>query len=195
MTLLIAGLIVFLGIHSLAIFAPGVRNGAVARLGEGPWKGIYGLIALAGLWMLLDGFGIARQTSAMLYVPPHWARHVTFLFMLPVFPLLIATYLPGRIAMAAKHPMLLAVKCWAFGHLLANGSVADVLLFGGFLAWAVMDRISLKRRAPTSPPRSAPRTGRPGRFNDLIAVVLGLGLYVFFILWAHLHLFGVSPLG
>jgi len=189
MWVLVAGLIVFLGIHSVAIVAPTARNRASARLGEGPWKGLYGLVALAGFCMILYGFGLARQTPVVLYTPPPWLRHVTFLFMLPVFPLLLASYLPGRIKTAAKHPMLAAVKFWAFGHLLANGSLADVLLFGGFLAWAVVDRISLKRRTQTL------RTAAPGRFNDALAIVLGLGLYVFFILWAHLRLFGVSPIG
>jgi uncharacterized membrane protein len=111
--------------------------------------------------------------------------------MLPVFPLLLAAYLPGRIKTAAKQPMLAAVKFWALAHLLANGLLADVLLFGGFLAWAVVDRISLKRRpASSATPPGAP----PGRFNDVIAVLLGLALYAFFIAWAHLELFGVSPL-
>jgi uncharacterized membrane protein len=189
MAMLVAGLVVFLGIHSIAVFAPAVRNRARERLGEGAWKGVYALISLIGMVMFIYGFGLARQAPVVLYTPPSWLRHVTFLFMLPVFPLLIAAYLPGRIKAATKHPMLLAVKCWAFGHLLANGLLADVLLFGGFLAWAVVDRISLKRRP--QPALRAPA----GRFNDLIAVVLGLVLYVFFIGWAHVRLFGVSPLG
>src|SRR5882672_6937680 len=123
------------------------------------------------------------------YTPPHWMRHATLLFMLPVFPLILAAYLPGRIKSATKHPMLAAVKFWAFGHLLANGLLADVLLFGAFLAWAVVDRISLKRRPQTI------KTAPPGRFNDAVAVVLGLALYALFIGWAHFRLFGVSPLG
>jgi uncharacterized membrane protein len=110
--------------------------------------------------------------------------------MLPVFPLLLAAYLPGRIKTAMKHPMLAAVKFWAFAHLLSNGFVADVLLFGAFLVWAICDRISLKRRPPQTI-RTAPQR----RFNDLIAVVAGLALYAIFIFWAHARLFGVSPLG
>src|ERR1700722_9879158 len=190
MALLVAGLVIFLGVHSIAIFAPDVRARARARLGEGGWKGIYALISLIGFVLIVYGFGVARQSPVVLYTPPHWMRHVAFLFMLPVFPLLIAAYLPGRIKTATKHPMLAAVKFWAFAHLLANGLLADVLLFGGFLAWAVVDRISLKRRPP-----QAIRTAPPGRFNDVIAVVLGLALYALFIGWAHVRLFGVSPLG
>jgi uncharacterized membrane protein len=190
MSVLIAGLVIFLGVHSIAIFAPEMRERARTRLGEGPWKGMYALVSVVGFALIVYGFGLARQSPVLLYIPPHWLRHVTFLFMLPVFPLILAAYLPGRIKAATKHPMLAAVKFWAFGHLLANGLLADALLFGGFLAWAVMDRISLKRR-----PTQAIHTAPPGRFNDLIAIVLGLALYAFFIGWAHLHLFGVSPLG
>jgi uncharacterized membrane protein len=125
----------------------------------------------------------------VLYVPPGWLRYVTLLLMLPVFPLLIAAYLPGRIKTAMKHPLLNAVKFWGLAHLLANGTLADVLLFGGFLVWAGVDRMSLKRRVQAVPAAPA------GRFNDLIAVVVGLALYALFIEWAHLRLFGVSPLG
>jgi uncharacterized membrane protein len=189
MTLLIAGLVLFLGIHSVAIVAPAMRERARSRLGVGTWKGLYSVVSLAGFLLILYGFGLARQSPVVLYSPPAWMRHVTFLLMLPVFPLLFAASLPGRIKTATKHPMLAAVKFWAFGHLLANGLLSDVLLFGGFLAWAVMDRISLKHRTQNL------RTMPPGRFNDAIAVVLGLGVYVVFILWAHVRLFGVSPLG
>jgi uncharacterized membrane protein len=190
MAILIAGLVIFLGIHSIAIVAPGLRGRASQRLGENAWTGLYSLIALLGFVLIVYGFGLARQAPLVLYTPPGWMRHVTFLLMLPVFPLALAAYLPGRIQRAAKHPLLAAVKFWAFAHLLANGMLADVLLFGGFLAWAVLDRISLKRR-----PAQTPRTAPAGRFNDVIAVVLGLALYALFISWAHLKLFGVSPLG
>jgi uncharacterized membrane protein len=189
MPVLIAGLVIFLGVHSIAIVAPGVRARMQRSMGEGPWKGAYALVSLIGFVLIVYGFGLARQSPVVLYTPPFWMRHVTFLLMLPVFPLILAAYLPGRIKAAMKHPMLAAVKFWAFGHLLANGMLADVLLFGGFLAWAVADRISLKRRP------QAIRTAPPRRFNDLIAVVVGLALYVFFIAWAHVRLFGVSPLG
>lgn len=190
MAILILGLVLFLGVHSLGIAAPGLRSRVTARMGEGPWKILYALLSLAGIVLIVRGFGLARAAPVVLYTPPAWMRHVTFLFMLPVFPLLIAAYFPGRIKAALKHPMLAAVKFWAFAHLLSNGMLADVLLFGGFLAWAVVERISLKRRAQP-PVHTAP--SRP--FNDVLAVVLGLALYVFFILWAHLRLFGVSPLG
>jgi uncharacterized membrane protein len=190
MPLLIAGLVLFLGVHSVAIVAPSFRNRTIQRMGEGAWKGLYALISLAGFVLICYGFGLARQAPVVLYSPPTWLRHLALLVMLPVFPLLIAAYLPGRIKTAAKHPMLAAVKFWAFAHLLANGSLADVLLFGGFLAWAVVDRISVKRRATPQVLRTAP----PGPWNDAIAVVLGLAVYALLIGWAHVRLFGVSPL-
>jgi len=190
MTVLILGLAIFLGVHSIAIVSADLRARALAKLGEGGWKGLYALASLGGFVLIVYGFGLARQSPVVLYTPPHFLRHVTFLLMLPVFPLILAAYLPGRIKSALKHPMLAAVKFWALAHLLSNGMLADVLLFGGFLAWAVLDRISLKRRPPQIL-RTAP--ARP--FNDAIAVVLGLAIYALFILWAHRWLFGVSPLG
>ena len=190
MSLLIAGLVLFLGVHSIAIVSPGLRGRAVKRMGEGAWKGFYALVSLAGFVLICYGFGLARAMPVILYSPPMWLRHVALVIMLPAFPLLIAAYLPGRIKAAAKHPMLAAVKFWALAHLLANGSLADVLLFGGFLAWAVLDRISLKRRPAAAVLRTAP----PGPWNDVIAVVFGLGVYALLIVWAHARLFGESPL-
>jgi uncharacterized membrane protein len=190
MTLLIVGLVLFLGVHSVVIVAPTLRARTIQRLGEGAWKGLYALISLVGFVLICYGFGQARQAPVILYSPPTWLRHVALLLMLPVFPLVLAAYLPGRIKTAAKHPMLAGVKFWALAHLLANGSLADVLLFGGFLVWAVADRISLKRRSTPQVLRTAP----PRRWNDVIAVVLGLAIYVLLIGWAHVRLFGVSPL-
>ena len=189
MTILIIGLAIFLGTHSISIATPGLRARAVASMGPNSWRGVYSLVSAAGFVLILYGFHMARLAPVVLYVPPAWMRHVTLLLMLPVFPLLLAAYLPGRIKTAAQHPMLAAVKLWAFAHLLSVGLLADVLLFGAFLVWAIGDRISLKRRPP-----QAIRTAPQGRFNDLIAVVVGLAFYLFFVLWAHARLFGVSPL-
>ena len=189
MSLLIAGLLLFLGIHSVAIFAPGLRASAIERLGLWSWKGVYSLIAIAGFALIAIGYGQARMQPVWLYQPPAGLRHLALLLMLPVFVLLLATYLPGRIQRAAKHPTLVATKLWALAHLLANGGLHDVLLFGGFLAWAVLDRISVKRRANVVPPPGAPATV----WNDAIAVVGGLALYVAFVGWLHRALIGVSP--
>ena len=190
MSILIIGLALFLGIHSISIVAPDLRARAVASMGPNPWRGVYSLISAAGFALILWGFHLARQAPVVLYIPPAWMRYVTLLLMLPVFPLIFAAYLPGRIKSTLQHPMLAAVKFWALAHLLATGLLADVLLFGAFLVWAVCDRISLKRRPP-----QAIRTAPPGRLNDLIAVIAGVAVYVLFLWWAHARLFGVSPLG
>jgi len=189
-TILILGLCLFLGIHSLGFLAPAWRERQVARLGLTAWQGIAGLIGLTGFILIIWGYGLARIQPIPLYAPPIWSRHLSLLIMLPVFPLLLATYLPGRIQSAVVHPMLTAVIIWALAHLTANGNLADLLLFGGFLAWSLTDRITLLfRQAPTI--QAAP----PHKANDLLAIGIGLTLYVVFLLWAHKWLFGVSPLG
>jgi uncharacterized membrane protein len=187
---LILGLVIFLGVHSVEIVSPTFRGRALARHGERAYKGIYSLLSIVGFVLLIWGYGLARQNPILVYAPPIWMRHLTLLLMLPVFPLLLAAYLPGRIKAAVKHPMLAAVKMWALAHLLANGMLADLLLFGGFLLWAVADRISVKRRAVVRPVPGPP----PGKFNDVIAVVGGLVLYVVFVFWLHTKLIGVPPL-
>jgi uncharacterized membrane protein len=190
MTILVLGLIFFLGVHSISIVAPAWRDARRDKLGEGTWKGLYSVVSLAGFVLIIVGYGMARQQPEVLYTPPGWLRHLALLLLVPVFPLLLAVYLPGRIKTAAKHPMLLATKLWALAHLLANGTLADVLLFGGFLVWAVADRISFKHRVQRPLPGLA-----PSALNDVIAVVGGLALYVVFMLWAHVWLIGVSPMG
>jgi uncharacterized membrane protein len=190
MTLLVFGLAIFLGIHSVSIFAWRWRDAQVAQRGEKAWKGLYTMVSLAGFALVVYGYGLARQSPVVLYTTPTWTRHLALLLMLPVFPLLVASSFPGRIKAAAKHPILLATKLWATAHLLANGNAADVLLFGGFLAWAVADRISLKRR----PARTVP--GAPaGPANDAIVIVVGLAMYAVFLLWVHAWLIGVKPIG
>jgi uncharacterized membrane protein len=188
MGVLVLGLVLFIGVHSVAIVAPRWRERMVARLGELPWKVGYSVVAIVGLVLIVWGYGQARMDPVVLYSPPVWMKHVSLLLLLPVFPLLLATYFPGRIQSATRHPMLAAVKLWALAHLLSNGMLADVILFGVFLAWAVADRISVNRRTPPSVPRLP-----VWKANDAIAVVGGLALYVAFINPLHLWLFGVPP--
>lgn len=188
MAVLIAGLILFFGVHSVRIVANGWVERSIDRMGRAPWTALYSLVAIVGVVLIVYGYGLARQTPEVLYAPPVWLRHLSMLLLVPVFPLLFAAYLPGRIQTLARHPMLVATKLWAVAHLLANGTVADVLLFGGFLVWAVADRISLKHRSGAPVP-ALPRTA----FNDVIAVVAGLALYVAFVLWLHAALIGVAP--
>lgn len=192
MLLFLIGLAIFLGVHAVSIVAPGWRAGVVARRGEKWWKGVYSLVAGVGLAMLVIGYGLARREPVLLYSPPAALRHLVLLVMVPVFPLLFAAYLPGRIRRTVKHPMLLAVKFWAAAHLLANGMLVDVILFGAFLAWAVADRISVKHRSAAEA-HAAP-AAPPSPWNDPIAVVGGLVVYAVFLLWAHRWLIGVSPL-
>ena len=188
MTTLIIGLVLFLGIHSLSIVNEPLRNRMHASLGELPFKGLYSLVSLIGLVLIVWGYGAARMDPTVLYTPPGWLRHLAMLLLIPVFPLLFATYFPGKIKARLRHPMLVSVKLWALAHLLANGMLHDFLLFGSFLAWAVADRISLKRRSER-PIATLPAS----KANDAIAVVGGLVVYVIFVFWAHQWLFGVAP--
>jgi uncharacterized membrane protein len=190
MYLLILGLVIFLGAHSISIAAPGWRNAVVAKIGEWPWKGLYSLISIAGFVLLVQGYAAARLEPVVLYTPPPWTRHLAALLLLPVFVLFLAAYLPGRIKQRTKHPMLVATKLWALAHLLANGMAADVLLFGSLLAWAVVDRISVGRR-----PQRATLGAPPSKLNDAIAVVAGLALYWLFATRWHAQLIGVAPFG
>jgi uncharacterized membrane protein len=187
MQTLILGLVLFLGIHSISIVAPAWRDRMAARLGEWPWKGLYSVASIVGFVLMLRGYASLVQTSDILYTPAPWMRVSAYVLMLPVFPLLFAAYLPGRIRTATKHPMLTAVKLWALAHLLANGALADVVLFGSLLIWAGLDRMSFKRR-PQRPVPSAP----PGPANDVIAVVGGLGVYVLFVYGLHARLVGIA---
>jgi uncharacterized membrane protein len=187
MTLLIAGLLIFLGIHSLSIVNEPLRDRLAERLGNVGWQALYATIAIVGFVLIVRGYSAARLEPMLLYTPPVWLRHVSLLLMVFVFPLLLAAYLPGRIQDIAKHPMLLATKVWALAHLLANGMLHDVILFGAFLAWAVADRVSLKRRQG----RPVPGPAR-SKLNDIVAVVGGVGLYLWFLIQGHAWLFGVS---
>ena len=190
MGVLLLGLVIFFAVHSVSIVNEPWRGRMVATMGEVPWKGVYALFAIAGFALIVWGYGLARYEPIVLYSPPVWLRHVALLLLLPVFPLLLAAYLPGRIQAVTQHPMLVATKLWAVAHLLANGTLADVLLFGAFLIWAVADRISIKHRTPRPIP-SAP----PSKVNDILAIAAGLALYVAFAVWLHTWLIGVPPMG
>ncbi len=190
MITLLLGLALFFGMHTVSIINEPWRDRMVATIGENAWKGLYALVSVIGFVLIIWGYGLAQDNPVILYSPPTWLRHVAMLLLVPVFPLLLAAYLPGRIKSVTKHPMLLATKFWALAHLLANGTMADVLLFGSFLAWAIVDRISMKRRTQRALP-GAPTS----KANDVIAVVVGLALYFAFVFWLHSLLIGVAPIG
>lgn len=193
MTLLILGLILFLGIH-LSTAARGNRAALIVRLGEGPYKGIYSLLSLAGLVLVAIGYGQYRAGGYIpVWDPPVWTRHLALLLVWFAFVAFVAAYLPGRIKSTLKHPMLAGVKIWAFAHLLANGDLGSIILFGAFLAWAVAARISTKYRdevvvhgGPLEPPK--------GLRNDALAIVIGTVAYIAFVVWLHPWLIGVPVL-
>jgi uncharacterized membrane protein len=188
MIYLVLGLVLFLGMHSISIVAPNWRDRTAARMGNA-WRGLYSLVTIAGLVAIVRGYGIARHNPVMLYAPPAWTHYIAAVLMLPVFTLFLAAYLPGRIKGALKHPMLLSVMLWAAAHLIATGMLANVVLFGGFLAWAVADRISFRWRAQRPIP-----TAPSMKLNDGIAIIAGLVVYVVFEHWLHARWIGVQPL-
>jgi uncharacterized membrane protein len=192
MTVLILGLVLFLGAHSARIFADGWRSSVRARYGENAWKGGYSLLSLAGFGLIVWGFGLARQTPVLLWVAPVAMRHLAALLMLLSFILLAAAYVPKNgIKARLHHPMVLAVKVWAIAHLLANGTLADTVLFGAFLLWAVLDFRSSRQRD-----RAAGTVYPPGTAaGTATAVVVGVIAWAVFAFWAHGVLIGVRPFG
>jgi uncharacterized membrane protein len=196
MLYLVLGLAIFLGIHSISIINRAGRDAMVTRMGANVWRGVYTVLSLVGFALIVWGYGQARQQPVVLYTPPVWLRHASLLLLVPVFPLLVAAYTQGRIKAAVKHPMLLATKLWAFAHLLSNGTLADVLLFGGFLAWAIADRVSVKKRGVSGASDAShanAAVARPRLAHDLIALVIGLALFGWFFAQGHAWLIGVSP--
>jgi uncharacterized membrane protein len=174
MLLLIAGLLIFLGVHSLGVVAPEWRGRQVARMGEGPWKLAYSAVSLVGLFVVIWGYGVARGNPVVLWSAPAFARHLTALLTVIAFILVAAAYVPGtRIRAALGHPMTVGIALWALGHLLANGRLSALVLFGSFLAWAVIVYVVRRRRD-----RDAGRQYTAGGLaRDAIAVVFALYLH------------------
>ena len=192
MMYLIAGLVLFLGVHSTRVFANGWRTQTLARIGEKPFKGVYALLSIAGFALLLWGYGQARLQGVMLWNPPTATRHIAALLMLLSFILLAATYVPGnQIKAKLHHPMVLGTKVWALAHLLANGSLANTVLFGSFLLWSVVlfaaSRKHDRREQVIYPVGTAGMT--------VVTVVAGVAAWAVFAFWLHRVLIGVSPFG
>lgn len=190
MPVLILGLVLFLGVHSLRVFADGWRTRQIARLGLMPWKGLYSLVAIAGFVLICWGFALARQHPVLLYAPPLWLVRLNALFTLIAFVLFVAARVPrNQFKAKLHHPQVLAVKLWAFGHLLAAGMLHDVVLFGAFLLWAIVlfavSRRRDRREGTVYPPGTAKGTA--------IAVVVGVAAWALFAFWLHALLIGMQP--
>jgi uncharacterized membrane protein len=183
--LLVLGMVIFFAAHLFTTLRER-RAVLVARIGEGPYKGLYSLVSLAGLVLIVYGFGLWRAAgSPQLWYPPIWTKHIALVLVPIAAILIVAAYVPSQLRTRLKHPFLTAVKLWALAHLLANGDLAGVVLFGGFLAYAVYDRIAVKERAAPIPP--APK----GWTGDVIAVVGGLALFLVLGYVFHPYLVGV----
>ncbi|MEO0549799.1 MAG: NnrU family protein [Pseudomonadota bacterium] len=187
MIVFITGLVIFFGLHIFsAVRTREPGQDLRVRMGEGPYMGLYSLVSLVGFALMIYGYILTRG-GTVLYIAPVWGRHVTLALMLPALILLVASQLPASwIKKVTKHPMLVAVKIWALSHLLANGELNAVILFGSFLGYAVFDRIMVKRRAVSDGPAASPSV-----IMDVISVVAGSALYVALYLWLHPVLFGV----
>lgn len=192
MTVLILGLVLFLGVHSLRIGGDGLRDQLRGRLGEGAFKGLYSIVSGIGLGLVIWGYALAREQPMVLWPAMGWTRHVAALLVLVSFILLAAAYVPGNsIKSKLHHPMVLAVKLWAFAHLLANNTLADLLLFGAFLVWAVLNFKSARQRDRVTGAVYAP--GSTAR--TAVTVVVGLVAYGVFAFWLHAAWIGVRPMG
>jgi uncharacterized membrane protein len=192
MELLIAGLVIFLGTHSVRIFAEDWRTRQIARLGPYGWKGLYTLVSLAGFALIVWGYGLTRENPVVIWEPPIWTRHAAALLTIATFVLWVAAYVPGnRIKAAIGHPMIVGVKVWAFAHLISNGRLGDVVLFAAFLAWAVFDFRAARGRDRAAGTRYP--VGPVSR--DLTTVVVGLVAWWVFAAYLHGWLIGVRPFG
>jgi uncharacterized membrane protein len=193
MVTLALGLVLFLGVHSVRVLAEGWRASVIGAVGEKPWKGVFALVSLAGFVLIVVGYGLSRESPVVLWPqPPVGTRHLAALLTLVAFVLVVSAYVPGNSVKAKlHHPMILGVKAWAVAHLVANNTVADVMLFGGFLAWAVLDFRSARKRDRVAgvvyPAGTASRTA--------VAVVVGVVAWAVFAFWLHGVLIGVRPMG
>ncbi len=191
MSLLIAGLVLFIATHSLRIFADRWRGQMVARMGAMPWKGLVSVVSLIGFVLMVMGYAAARQSPIVIWTPPFWLSHLVSLVMLAAFILLIAAYIPRNgIKARLGHPMVISVKIWALAHLLVNGTVADLLLFGALLIWAVMSFRAARQRDR----REGAVRAKGELLMTLITVVVGALAWVWFVFQGHAWLIGVRPI-
>jgi uncharacterized membrane protein len=192
MLTLAVGLVLFLGVHSIRIVADPLRTSLRERMGPGIWRGVYSVVSIVSFVLIVRGYGEARLTSADVWLPPIWTRHLAALLTVPAFVLFTTANVKGtRIGARLKHPLLLGTKTWAFAHLFSNGRVADFLLFGSFLAWSILCfRAARKRDRAENIVYPAGTASR-----DAMAVVVGIGLWALFAFRLHARLIGVAPFG
>jgi uncharacterized membrane protein len=198
---LILGLVLFLGVHALRVFAEGTRQKLIGAMGPFVYKAFYSIVSIIGLLLIVSGYSAARIEPIVLYTPPTGMAHAASLLTLIAFVLLIAAYIPGNLILRKlKHPMTLAVKVWAFAHLLSNGTLADVLFFGGFLVWSVLVYRSARRRPPVENPGlsnlpAVIASRPPSMLASLVTLVVGIGAWAWFAFEGHAMLIGVAPFG
>jgi len=191
LAVLILGLVLFIGAHVFVTMRT-QREALIRTIGPGAYKGLFAVVAIAGIVLIGWGYGTYRATDWIpIWNPPSWTRHVTVLLMWPASIAFVATYIPGDIKRVLKHPTLVAVKLWAVAHLISNGDLGSIILFGSLLAWAVYDRITLKHR--TDP--GGPKIPVGGRRNDIIAIVVGTIVYLALGLLFHPLVIGVAVFG
>lgn len=209
MTQLIWGLILFLGAHSVRIWADGWRNQTIEAYGEKAFKGVYALVSILGFYLLVVGYGEARLQTVALWNPPIFTKHISMLLMLFSSILLVATYIPrNHFKMRLGHPMVLSVKVWALSHLLANGNLADLVLFGSFLIWAVLNFRSARARdralllnlnvteeAVAEPLTESESTNQPKLLSTIMTLVGGMAIWALITFVLHAKIVGVSPMG
>jgi len=198
---LILGLVLFLGVHALRVFAEGTRERLIGSMGPFVYKAFYSIVSIIGLLLIVSGYAAARTEPIILYTPPMGMAHAASLLTLIAFVLLAAAYIPGNMILRKlKHPMTLAVKVWAFAHLLSNGTLADVLFFGGFLVWSVLVYRSARRRPPVENPGlsnlpAVIASRPPSMLASLLTLVVGIGAWAWFAFQGHALLIGVAPFG
>lgn len=184
---LILGVVLFIAMHLVRIVAPGLRNAGIEKLGNTGWKILYSVVSLIGLFLMIRGFGAYRaEGSPVIYDPPLWMGHITILLMALALIFITTADLPstGYIKATLKHPMLIAIKTWAIAHLLINGDLASIILFGSFLVWAIISVIAIKKRGDEPPVATSFKP-------DIIAIVIGLGIWLIIVMWLHTWLIGV----
>lgn len=190
MLIMVVGLLLFLSTHSVRIFAEDWRNRQISLRGENTWMGLYSLLSLIGFVLIVWGFGQARPESVIIWQPPIWTRYLVAVLTLPAFILLVAAYVPGtKIKTIVGHPMILGVKLWALAHLLANGQLTDILLFGAFLLWSVLDYRTSRQRDRAAGTIYV----HAGISRDIIAIVVGVIAWAVFAAVLHGWLIGVKP--